>query len=330
MIELRHLKHALELADCRNFARAAKALNLSQPALTRSIQVLEERMGVQLFVRGPKGVSTTDAGLLTLKRARTILGHANDLMREGHAMRSDSRNELRIAAGPYAADLVVGPCVASLLKKLPELRFTMRVDHWVKVVRMLEERRIDVAVCEGSELANSGLDVVPLRPIQAYVVVRAGHPLVEQKRQVDLNEVFRWPLAITARLPPRVIERLLPLFGEASFTPTVHCEDINMIRNIIVKSDAIGLLPLPMISNELELGLLKVVPIKVSWMRTEFSIVRMKDRIHSKEVISFAEQIAENDKHLLQVEEDLEKRFFKPRAAKKRASPKRRMTSSAK
>ena len=68
MIEIRHLHHALALAEHRNFARAAEALHLSQPALTRSIQNLEEKMGLELFERRPKGVDPTDAGQLMLKR----------------------------------------------------------------------------------------------------------------------------------------------------------------------------------------------------------------------------------------------------------------------
>jgi len=62
MIELRHLAHALALAEHRNFARAAKALHMSQSALTRNIETLEERMGLSLFERMRSGVEPTDAG----------------------------------------------------------------------------------------------------------------------------------------------------------------------------------------------------------------------------------------------------------------------------
>jgi DNA-binding transcriptional LysR family regulator len=115
MVELRHLAQALVLAEYRNFARAAKVLHMSQPALTRSIQALEERMGLPLFERMRSGVEPTDAGQLLLKRAKAMLGQADDLMREVGGVGTGVQAGLRVAVGPYPAGMIVSPAVVAML-----------------------------------------------------------------------------------------------------------------------------------------------------------------------------------------------------------------------
>ena len=71
-MDFRHLKYFITVAEELNIGRAAARLHISQPPLTRQIQQLEEQLGVQLFVRTPKGVELTQAGALFLDEARNI------------------------------------------------------------------------------------------------------------------------------------------------------------------------------------------------------------------------------------------------------------------
>jgi DNA-binding transcriptional LysR family regulator len=72
-IELRHLRYFVAVAEHLNFGKAARALNVSQPPLSRQIRDLEQYLGVSLFYRNPKGVSLTGAGQLLLGESRRIL-----------------------------------------------------------------------------------------------------------------------------------------------------------------------------------------------------------------------------------------------------------------
>lgn len=322
MIEFRHLIHALALAEHRNFARAAEALHLSQPALTRSIQNLEEKMGSPLFVRGRKGVDPTDAGQLMLKRARSIVGQTDDLLREGLAFQKQNTTEIRVAAGPYPAHMIVAPTIARQLLAEPTFRFELRVDHWVKVVRMLKERRTDLAICESSELNDHELEIVPLRSHRGQVAVRPGHPLLDSGQAMGFDRVIQWPLAITSRLPPRLMRKLIPSLNGATFVPAVNCEDIGVVKSIVMNSDSVGIFPLSLIQAELEQGWLKVVEVDVPWLETKFAVIRLKDRLLSRSVESFIREIQQTDAELAQVEEDLSTRFLaSPRRERARAMP---------
>ncbi len=97
--DLRLLRHARALAEEGSYARAARSLHLTQPALTRSIQELERRTGLKLFDRDSKRVGPTDLGRLFLAHARELLGRAEALDREVATMRGAGTGSLVVGSG---------------------------------------------------------------------------------------------------------------------------------------------------------------------------------------------------------------------------------------
>ena len=121
MFELRHLRHALGLAEHRNFARAAEALHISQSALSRSIQSLEESLEVTLFDRAHGGVEPTIFGQLLLNSARDLDLAARDLQREINLAKGLSSGELKIGVGPWGAAMLAGAVVGAMSLQYPAL-----------------------------------------------------------------------------------------------------------------------------------------------------------------------------------------------------------------
>ena len=101
--EIRLLRCALTLAEHRNFARAAKALHLSQPSLSRSIQSLERQAGVLVFERSSRRVEVTDAGQIFLEHAREVMAHSADLTREMELLKGLEKGELQLGVGTYVS-----------------------------------------------------------------------------------------------------------------------------------------------------------------------------------------------------------------------------------
>jgi len=328
MIEIRHLMHAVTLAEQRNFARAAKLLHMSQPALTRSIQVLEERMGLPLFDRTRSGVVATDAGQLMLRRARAILGQTDDLMREVGGMGAGEQEEIRVAVGPYAAGTVLAPALASMLNKRPGLRFKVVVDHWVDTIQKLRERRVDFALCEASEVRDTELEMVPLLRHAGRPVVRAGHPLLQTKVS-SMKQVMEWPLAITARLPPRILEKLVPASqSNGGFEPAVHCEDIGLLKSLVMASDAVGFFQLSMVEDELVSGRMAVLAVEEPWLSTNFALFHIKDRAQSAVAAEFITELKLADERVAAKDQELA--AFLGRRPSQMAKGRKSATSKAK
>ncbi|MDI7065621.1 LysR family transcriptional regulator, partial [Klebsiella pneumoniae] len=102
-VNSRRLGHLIALAEEGSFARAAERVHLSQPALSRSIQALEEEVGMKLFDRAARGVAMTAAGRLLVERARRVLFETRCLFRDVELLKAHELGEVRIGLGPYAA-----------------------------------------------------------------------------------------------------------------------------------------------------------------------------------------------------------------------------------
>jgi len=310
MIELRHLTHALALAEYRNFARAAKALHMSQPALTRNIQALEERMGLPLFERTRSGVEPTDAGQLLLKRAEAILSQTDDLMREiGGLGTGVQGGGLWVTAGPYPAGMIVGPAVASMLRKWPELHFNIVVDNWVDAIRKLRDRRVDFAICEASEVKGGDLESLPLARHQGSPVVRRGHPLLDAG-EPTLKKILEWPVVFTARLPPRVLSKMVPAARlKSGFDPAVHCEDNGLVKALVQGSDLVGFFTYAMVEDELSSGRMVALQADEPWLTTGFALFHLKDRALSQVAVEFICEIQRADEQVAVKNQALERTF---------------------
>jgi DNA-binding transcriptional LysR family regulator len=328
VVELRHLEYALVLAEHRNFARAAAALHMSQPTLTRNIQMLEQEMGLPLFERMRSGVEPTDAGQLLLKRAKAMLGQADDLMREVGGLGMGVQGGLRVAVGPYPAGMIMGPAIAAMLGKWPNLHFDIIVDNWVDAIRKLRERRVEFAVCEASEVRDLDLESLPLSRHMAIPVVRRGHPLL-QAGGLTLKQILEWPLAVSARLPPRILSKMVPVSRlKDGFDPAVHCEDNDILKTLIGESDLVGFFTLSMVEDELNSGRLVALEVDEPWLKTGYALFHLKDRTLSPVALEFIREIHRADERVAAKNQELAETFaLRPR---KKAKGRKITTTKAK
>ena len=118
-LELQQLRQVIALAEHGSFVRAAAALHISQPALSRSIQNLERRFGSELFVRSSSGVVPTDLGRLYIERARDVLRMAVELDREAVTHGTLGAGRVAVGGGPFPSESVLGPAVVRFVEQFP-------------------------------------------------------------------------------------------------------------------------------------------------------------------------------------------------------------------
>ncbi|NYH22367.1 LysR family transcriptional regulator [Paraburkholderia bryophila] len=97
-MSVRRLNHVVALAEEGSFARAAERVHLSQPALSRSIQAIEDELGLRLFDRAARGVAVTQAGKTIVERARRVLFEANCLVRDAELLKTHEIGEVQSAS----------------------------------------------------------------------------------------------------------------------------------------------------------------------------------------------------------------------------------------
>ena len=265
-IDLRHLRHLRAVAAHASFSRAAEALHLTQPALSRSIQTLEAQVGGALFERQRGGIEPTELGRLLLRHAQAFETAAIDLADEIRLTKGLELGELRIGVGPFGGSALIGPVIGRLNQLHPHLRVKLVVAPWGELPERARARDVDLLVLELSEVER--LDDFAARALSghaAVVVCRAGHPLLDVP-QPSLQDLFAYPLA-GPRLPPQAAHALA---AEAPAPQrevmvrggllTLECDSSSVLKSMLMHSDAVSMMPRFMVADELRAGLLAEVP----------------------------------------------------------------------
>ncbi|MFI6742329.1 LysR family transcriptional regulator [Nonomuraea sp. NPDC050451] len=186
-LDLRLVRYFAAVAEHRHFGRAAEALHISQPSLSRQIRGLERQPGVRLLDRSPQGTRLTEAGEVFLPRARTLLRSAAQAAAQTRAAARPSR----ITIG-YTTGLIVTPAVRELRRLHPDA--DVRTSHvvWNEPRSALLDCRVD-AVVTRLPFATDGLDVTILYDEPRMLLLSRDHRLAG-RGSVTLDDIADEPL----------------------------------------------------------------------------------------------------------------------------------------
>lgn len=298
---IRRLEMAIAIDAHRSFHRAAHALGVSQPALTRALQTLEKEFGARLFERGRTECEPTAFGRIVLARARRIVAEVAEARREIDLLQGLEAGELRIGIGSAGPQQWVGGAIGELCAANPKLRVCNVELAGYHHPDALMAGAIDVAVGEPGDLAGYPDIVVarlPRRPVSFFC--RRGHPLTRLAK-VEMKDIAAFPFA-----GPRLRRRFGVHFPASSamgsmsadgqfFEPAILCATWTAIREIVVRSDAISgrataLLNVP--ENRADLAIL---PFAAPWLCTELSIMWRRDRMAHPALKAFRDAVRRNE-----------------------------------
>ena len=297
-LELRLIRHAQALSQHGSFSRAAEALGIAQPTLSRSIKDLEEGLGLPLFFRHRHGVAATDFGHLFLQQAAMVVAQVADLEREVALAKGLQKGELSVAMGPYAAEVLVPGCMQRFMAARPAVRLRIQVDALESLGRLLRARAADLIVGEATVVEDDvAIEIVAKLPdIRAFIVARTGHPLTTLAT-VTMSDVLDYPFVQIARLPPRVLKPVLSArraakAGSKTATPfpAIECPTVPLGISAIVGSDAVMLATLGTVRRELQAGLVAPV-LHEAWMRSDWAIMRLRNRPLGSAAMTFVGEL---------------------------------------
>jgi DNA-binding transcriptional LysR family regulator len=181
MNTLKELKILSALCEQRNFARAARTLHMSQPALSRAVQRIEDRLGVELFERTPSGAEPTVYARIARAAADDLIAGFEALNETIKAERHTSHGKLRVAFGPFVAEALGTAAFAGFAAAESHLLGEMVVRDWRGCIDELREGRADLAVTDlASGLASKQLDGELLGAMPARFYCGPDHPLAER------------------------------------------------------------------------------------------------------------------------------------------------------
>lgn len=189
MLNLHHLRVFAAVAERRGFSRAAATLRVSQPAVSKSVRELEQQVGLPLIDRSGRTPRLTEAGAALYARARELFGVERAAEEELRALRGLQRGRLHVAASTTIATYLLPPLLARFHGAHPNVAIRVTSANTRTVVRLLVERRADVALVEGP-VAHPRITVHPWREDVLTLLAPVDHPLAG-KRHVALSAVAR-------------------------------------------------------------------------------------------------------------------------------------------
>jgi DNA-binding transcriptional LysR family regulator len=262
-MRLEQLQQFITVAQKGNFRKASQELNISQPALSRSIQGLEQHFNVPLLDRLSSGVILTEYGQLVLVWAKETVAASTNLLRHVELLENIAAGALVIATGPYFADSYLAEAIAALINVHPSIHIKVVRDIWKNAEQRLVNREIDLFLGWIDEpIMSSTLTAITLISDSMVLFCRENHPIL-QKTNPDFEDIMKFPFA-APRLPvalQNAIDRSTAEFrNPAQPFLSVEFDTFSELRKIVKMSDCIGGLPENCINPYLEENSLKKVP----------------------------------------------------------------------
>ena len=254
-MDIRHLETFMQIAYHRGFNRAAAHLNTAQSALTRQIKILENELGVQLFVRSGRGVHTTPAGDLLLNRAAAILRQVRQTRSELIAQSEMPRGEICIGLPPSLEEVVGIPLLTRFSQAYPEVQITCRTGVSIELREWVLNHEVDLAIFGVLEPET----VLAAHPFFRERVVVAGPPgwAQEENGEMSVQEMEDLPLILTPR--PNSLRMLVDHAADRAkihLTIKMQLQSVPLTIAMVSNGQGFSVLPWTIVRSHIEQGTL--------------------------------------------------------------------------
>jgi DNA-binding transcriptional LysR family regulator len=239
-MELRHLRCFSVLAEELHFGRAAVRLYLTQPALTRQIQALEETLQVQLFNRDRRQVKLTQAGQAFLETVHRLLDDLEQgIQHTRHIARQESA-QLRVGATIPALYQVLPDLLRHYQQQYQDVNVTVVGEGTEAQISALKTNQLDVGLLH-LPIADPTLAIAPLCQNSLFVALPGSHPLAKQKK-IALRSLANEPLIFHPRsIGAALYAQFEQLCAQAGFMPNIVQEVERVDTRLGLVASGVGL-----------------------------------------------------------------------------------------
>jgi DNA-binding transcriptional LysR family regulator len=244
MLELRHLRYFVAVAEELNFSRAAERLHMAQPPLSVAIRQLEQELGTALLTRTTRDVRLTDAGSAFLDGTRSTLVELDRAVLAARRAAEGELGRLRIAFS-WGARFVTLPALGQAFRGgYPDVELLTEEMWNARMPAALRSGLVDLAVSLCPEVTDA-LRYETIRSERVIAIVTEDHPLAAEGEialaALELEQFVMFP----RELAPRLYDLLVGICRRAGFEPTVRSESFHTSWELGLLADvpAVALAP---------------------------------------------------------------------------------------
>ncbi|HMP09500.1 LysR family transcriptional regulator [Hydrogenophaga sp.] len=239
-MNIRKLAHLLAVIESRSLRSAADMVHLSQPALTRSLQSLEEELGIQLLDRMYGRVVPTAHSAPVVEHIRKLLSEARALQESVRRIKGLEEGEIRVGFGPFAAVAALRAVSSELVSHYPRLGLRIELANSPLLIELLLQDRLDLVVCDSRYLVDGDVQVIKLPRQPMAFAVGKTNPLRRRRGRLTMDDLRQHPIGA-----PTLPADLLATFREHGFDdfPTVACDEMRVLLDLSANTSMVAMLP---------------------------------------------------------------------------------------
>ncbi|WP_431221681.1 LysR substrate-binding domain-containing protein [Serratia sp. L9] len=257
------LKMFQSIIEHGSFRTAAKALNQTQPALTRSMSELEKMLGTSLMVRGPRGVLLTEAGKLFEKRVQLILKELERAVIDAKLLSVDSRGTIAIGSSALPFFTMLPLTIKRFQKRFPQISVNLTEGQVSDLLPALRAGKLDFVIGTTSPASNLSTEFIeePFFTAPCGVLARLGHPLAQS---TSLNQLRneKWYLPSTKMGYYNQLEEVLFPDGRQAGQQIIHGDTAIMAMQMVLDADFLTVAAKEIVQVPYLKSKLSVIPIE--------------------------------------------------------------------
>jgi DNA-binding transcriptional LysR family regulator len=293
-IRLRDLETLVAVVAAGGMRRAAAALHLSQPAVSKAMRELEDAVGVKLLERSRRGVVPTPLGIALVRRSRGLVDELQTALRELAWLAAPDSGEVRLGAMETLQAGLVAAAVQTQLQRHPRMHFFLESAQAAELIgHFLPQRLVDVVVARPLALPlPPDIDGEPLFSDQLRVVVGPEHPFA-RRRKLALAELRdeHWILSHNERMPGTPVPTAFAAAGVPFPERVVVTGSLNMRQTMLGRGRFVTCVPHSMLPfGQLREGL-RILPIELPPWSTPTMILRLRGRSLAPAAETFLETL---------------------------------------
>lgn len=294
-MNIRALSFFVEVVKRNSFLRAAEALYITQPAISKAVKNLEEEAGVNLLVRTSKGVETTIAGRILFNHAINILNTVDDYKLDIEELKKKPHGTIRVGLPTTISSSFFVDVISKFKTQYPLVTLEIIEKGSYVLEQMLMDDEIDIAAIMLQE-NNEFFDVIPFYQDKLVLVAAASHSL-STRDSVYLHELQNVPF-ISFSDDYRIHDYIITLCQKHGFTPNITLKSchVDLIFSVISKNNGVALLP-ESTCHELIEKSVKFISLEEGKYIYSLGVVKKKNKRLSIEVAAWI-SIVQNDFNL--------------------------------
>ena len=245
-IGVKDMRAFFAIVEEGNISHAAQRLDIAQPALSRQMKRLEEKLDVKLFERGSRRIRLTEAGRVLYERVESILGMVDGTVREITEIGTGAKGSVRIGTITTSGANILPELISDFRKIYPNVIFEIWEAEGARVIELLDNRLIEIAITR-TQVDNLNYEslVLPNEPL--VMVMNKNNPCGNQNDIVRFSELKDTPLIIPLRWKS-IFETNCKKSG---FNPNIICVSDSVIQDLLMVKMNLGAAMIPISSKKI-------------------------------------------------------------------------------